>query len=114
MNIRDYASLLADSEALKEITSYAKMAKKTCTNTSDPFASESSSLFLSISAAADYFASNEALMQNPLDVVAEIFLDPYLMNIIPQSLVPVGAFGLFILALAISGSNYVYSFLQDG
>jgi hypothetical protein len=53
---------------------------------------EASVLFLRIFTAADYFTLNETLMANVPPVYVDIILDPYLLNIVPRSLVPVIAY----------------------
>lgn len=75
-----------------------------------------SALFLRIWSAADYYTSNQQLMKAPLPVDVDIsmttlsklptsanrfqVLDPFLLNIFPQSLLPTTA---YIVALAIGG-----------
>lgn len=49
---------------------------------------ESSVLFLRILAAADYYTTNKTLMRNVPPVYVDIILDPFILNILPQSLVP--------------------------
>ncbi|KFZ09521.1 hypothetical protein V502_08687 [Pseudogymnoascus sp. VKM F-4520 (FW-2644)] len=67
-------------------------------------ATEQSLLFLSISAAADYYTTDIALMANPSPVFVDIILDPFILNVFPRSLVPtagyitVVAIGSFFLA----------------
>lgn len=53
---------------------------------------QKSSLFLVIDAAADYYTLNTALMTEVPPVVADIILDPFLLNIFPQSLVPTAVY----------------------
>lgn len=65
---------------------------------------EQSLLFLSISAAADYYTTDVALMANPSPVLVDIILDPFILNVFPRSLVPTAgyitivAIGSFFLA----------------
>lgn len=61
--------------------------------------SETSLLFLRIQAAADYFSTNKTLMEVVPLVHADLILDPYLLNIFPQSLLPTAG---FIIVIAIS------------
>lgn len=57
-------------------------------------------LFLRIYSAADFYSTNKTLMRHPPAVGVEIILDPYLLNIFPQSLLPTGA---LIVVIAITG-----------
>ncbi|SPO05704.1 uncharacterized protein DNG_08391 [Cephalotrichum gorgonifer] len=57
----------------------------------------SSKLLLRIQAKADYFTDDEDLMNEVPGVLVDIALDPYVLNAVPQSLVPV----LILLVLAV-------------
>ncbi|KAH7321022.1 hypothetical protein B0I35DRAFT_477549 [Stachybotrys elegans] len=48
----------------------------------------SSVQLLRVRAAADYFTDSLELMQNPPPVLVDLILDPYLLNVVPQSLLP--------------------------
>jgi hypothetical protein len=63
-------------------------------------ASRTSILFLQIFAAAEYFSLNKTLMSDVPPVLADIILDPYLLNLFPKSLVPTAG---YLTALAILG-----------
>lgn len=63
-------------------------------------AKEKSLLFLRIQAAADYFSLNKTLMDNVPDVHVDLVLDPYILNIFPQSLVPTAGYILIIAIVA--------------
>ena len=58
----------------------------------------SSVLLLHIQAAADYFTTNRTLMENAPPVFVDIILDPFLLNVLPQSLLPTVG---YIIVLAI-------------
>jgi len=58
---------------------------------------DSTLLFLQVFAAADYFSLNQTLMEIVPPVAVDVILDPYLFNILPQSLVPTG---LYLLVIA--------------
>lgn len=60
-------------------------------------ASQKSLLFLQIFAAADYFSLNKTLMSDVPPVLVDVILDPYLLNVFPESLVPTAGY-LIILA----------------
>ncbi|KAK8910844.1 hypothetical protein QC760_001773 [Botrytis cinerea] len=68
----------------------------------------SSTLFLQIYAAADYYTMNQTLMENVPPVLIDIILDPYIFNLLPQSLVPTIA---YIILLAI-GSWYISRYVM--
>lgn len=54
-----------------------------------------SALLVEIHAAADYFTDDKELMSNPPPVLVDLILDPFLFNVIPQSLLPtIGYLGL--------------------
>ncbi|TGO14311.1 hypothetical protein BTUL_0055g00610 [Botrytis tulipae] len=68
----------------------------------------SSALFLQIYAAADYYTMNQTLMENVPPVLIDIILDPYIFNLLPQSLVPTIA---YIILLAV-GSWYLSRYVM--
>jgi hypothetical protein len=62
-----------------------------------------------LEAAADYFTFNKTLMETVPPVRADVILDPYLLNVLPQSLVPtiayivvVGIVAWYVSALVLS------------
>ena len=75
-------------------------------------ANQESLLFLRIQAAADFFTTNKTLMSEPPPVDIDIILDPYLVNIFPQSLLPTAG---YIVVLAIGSwflSSYIWKHLR--
>jgi hypothetical protein len=64
-------------------------------------------LLLQILAAADYYTTNRILMEHVPPVFVDIILDPYLLNVLPQSLVPTG---VYLIVVAIS-SWYLAKFI---
>ncbi|MCJ1465344.1 hypothetical protein MMC07_003962 [Pseudocyphellaria aurata] len=64
-------------------------------------------LFLRIYAAADYFTTNLTLMKNAPLVNVEIILDPFLLNILPRSLLPTAGY----LVLIAIGAWYLSEFI---
>ncbi|KAI1329374.1 hypothetical protein F5Y16DRAFT_108421 [Xylariaceae sp. FL0255] len=58
----------------------------------------SSILLLQILAAADYYTTNQTLMQDPPPVFVDIILDPFLLNALPRSLLPIA---IYVVALAV-------------
>ncbi|SMQ54473.1 unnamed protein product [Zymoseptoria tritici ST99CH_3D7] len=71
---------------------------------SDSSNPNSSLLFLHVRAAADFFSSNNTLMQHPPKVSVDIILDPYLANIFPASLLPTAAY-IVVLAAAMANTD---------
>lgn len=73
----------------------------------------SSTLFLQVFAAADYYTMNKTLMENVPPVFVDIILDPYILNIFPRSLLPTAA---YIIILAIGGwflAKYISAYIQN-
>ncbi|KAL1864747.1 hypothetical protein Daus18300_007549 [Diaporthe australafricana] len=58
----------------------------------------SSVLLLRIDAAADYFTTDAALMQRPEPVLADVILDPFLLNVLPRTLLPTVGYVVVIAA----------------
>ncbi|KAJ8070979.1 hypothetical protein OCU04_001333 [Sclerotinia nivalis] len=69
----------------------------------------SSTLFLQIYAAADYYTMNQTLMENVPPILIDIILDPYIFNVLPRSLVPTIA---YVILLAV-GSWYASKYVMD-
>ncbi|KAK5080619.1 hypothetical protein LTR70_008771 [Exophiala xenobiotica] len=71
-------------------------------------ADQSSLLFLRIQAAADYFSLNETLMKSVPPVHVDLILDPYLLNVFPQSLIPTAGYiaAIAVLSWFLSGWTY--------
>ncbi|EDU46318.1 hypothetical protein PtrSN002B_007641 [Pyrenophora tritici-repentis] len=68
-------------------------------------------LFLRLQAAASYYSTNRTLMDYPPPVDADIILDPFVLNVFPESLGPVA---IYIVAVAIGAyflSAYIYNWL---
>ena len=68
---------------------------------------QESVVVLLVHAAADFFTTDNARMQSPPPVHADIILDPYLANVFPKSLVPTG---VYIACLAV-GSFFVSGYI---
>ncbi|KAF4637530.1 hypothetical protein G7Y89_g561 [Cudoniella acicularis] len=78
---------------------------KTSQHTSDDL---TSTLFLQVFAAADYYTTNKTVMHNVPPVFVDIILDPYIFNVFPRSLIPTAAY-IILLAL---GSWYISKFIS--
>ena len=68
-------------------------------------------LLLKIDAAADFFSSNNRLMKNPPPVLVDIILDPYILNILPQSLLPIGLYIVVLAACSYYLSGFIFSWM---
>jgi hypothetical protein len=62
-------------------------------------ARQASILFLRVLAAADYYTDNATLMSNTPPVLIDIILDPFLLNVLPESLMATGAY-IVLVAIA--------------
>lgn len=60
----------------------------------------SSVLFLRIDAAADYFTTDRELMRRPEPVLADVILDPFVLNVLPRTLVPTVGYVVLVAALS--------------
>lgn len=58
----------------------------------------SSVLLLRIDAAADYFTTDRALMLHPEPVLADVILDPFLLNVLPRTLLPTVGYVVLVAA----------------
>jgi hypothetical protein len=69
-------------------------------------------LFLRVIAAADYFTTNETLMESPEPVDVDIILDPFLFNVLPRSLLPTVGYVIVVAGVSFFVAKYVVAFLQ--
>jgi hypothetical protein len=66
-----------------------------------------SSLFLHVHAAASYFTTNKTLMDSPPPVLADLILDPYMLNIFPKSLLPTAGYIIALVVISWFASSAV-------
>ncbi|EKV09669.1 hypothetical protein PDIG_29070 [Penicillium digitatum PHI26] len=66
----------------------------------DPAPTSDSVLFLHVQATADYFSTDQALMQNVPPVAVDLILDPFLLNVFPRSLVPTAGWIVLVALFA--------------
>ncbi|TGO91102.1 hypothetical protein BPOR_0039g00160 [Botrytis porri] len=116
----DLPTVFETSELITSLAQYSETHQPLFNDLSDPTSqiqdsesrhkhkdATSSTLFLQIYAAADYYTMNQTLMENVPPVLIDIILDPYIFNLLPQPLVPTIA---YIILLAIGSwciSRYV-------
>lgn len=75
----------------------------------DPAPSTDSVLFLRVNAAADYFTTDEALMDNPSAVTVDLILDPFVLNGFPRSLIPTAGWISVVAVVAVFIAKWVTS-----
>ncbi|KEF54524.1 uncharacterized protein A1O9_09691 [Exophiala aquamarina CBS 119918] len=68
---------------------------------------ESTFLFLQVFAAADYFSLNQTLMDDVPPVAVDLILDPYVLDILPKSLLPTGLYLGVIGFIAWQASSWI-------
>lgn len=73
---------------------------------------QSSVLLLRVQAAADYFTDHVELMKTPPPVLADLILDPYFYNLLPQSLISTVAYLVLVGLVAWFGARSIASKLQ--
>ncbi|KAG5913764.1 hypothetical protein E4U42_000886 [Claviceps africana] len=73
----------------------------------------SSSLLIEIQAAADYFTDDKELMSNPPPVLVDLILDPFLLNVLPRSLLPTVGYLLLVGVTTWSVARWIASGLQS-
>jgi hypothetical protein len=69
-------------------------------------------LFLAIDAAADYHSSNKTLMKFPPDVKVDIILDPFVLGLLPRSLLPTAGYIVCVAIVAYYASGYIYAYIR--
>ncbi|KAM3566395.1 hypothetical protein ARSEF4850_000631 [Beauveria asiatica] len=80
---------------------------------------KASVLLLQVHAAADYFSHHQELMRKPPPVLVDLILDPYLFNVVPESLIltagyiVIVAVATFFLARWIANRMTAIAMLED-
>jgi hypothetical protein len=74
---------------------------------------QSSVLLLQVRASADYFTDDAELMKTPPPVLADLILDPYFYNVLPQSLIPTIGYLVVVGLIAWFGARSIASKLQS-
>jgi hypothetical protein len=69
-------------------------------------------LLLRVQAAADYFTHHAALMQNPPPVLVDLILDPYVLNVVPRSLLPTAGYLVIVAVLTWFVARWIAGQLQ--
>lgn len=95
----DLVTSLAEYSATRQSTVQSDGPRMTTENTYPPTPEKTSSmLLLQILTAADYYTMNQTLMKHVPPVHVDIILDPYLLNVVPRSLIPTG---IYIIVVAV-------------
>lgn len=84
-SLTQHATTSAQQQVIDEETEALQQQRL---NHSLTAANGSSVLLLRVLAAADYFSHHSSLMKDPPPVLVDLILDPYLYNVLPQSLIP--------------------------
>ncbi|PHH69804.1 hypothetical protein CDD80_6475 [Ophiocordyceps camponoti-rufipedis] len=74
---------------------------------------KTSALLLHVRAAADYFTDDHQLMKHPPPVLVDLILDPYLYNIVPQSLVPIAGYLVLVGVVTWFLARWIASSLES-
>lgn len=70
-------------------------------------------LLLQVKASADYYTDHEALMKDPPPVLVDLILDPYIYNVVPQSLISTAGFIVAVSLVALFVAKYIASKLRS-
>jgi hypothetical protein len=71
---------------IQSLTKYSDSQKAAKVTATSKDYLHQSGLLLHVQSIADYYTTNKTLMQHPPSVRAELILDPYQYNIVPESL----------------------------
>ena len=89
----------ARQELLSDLDIQQLIARRP-TSSTGASVTKSSTLFLQIYAAAEYYTMNKTLMAHVPPVLVDVILDSYLLNIFPRSLVPTAGYIAFLAVIA--------------
>ncbi|KIV98656.1 hypothetical protein, variant [Verruconis gallopava] len=113
LDIFSFSEVAGSSELISSLTKYSERSQKEiCSNIFSAIENEPV-LFLRLRSTSDFVAAERTLMQHPLDVGADIILDSYLLDILPQSLIPTVALTFVIAIYAWFLSGMTWRTLQD-
>ncbi|KAI1117473.1 hypothetical protein F5Y14DRAFT_349874 [Nemania sp. NC0429] len=92
LEVHELDTVFRSPELASELSSFASTLHANMDNTvamssrASELGMEESILLLRITAAADFYAQNQTLMINVPSTFVDIILDPFILNILPQSL----------------------------
>lgn len=73
----------------------------------------SSLLLLRVVATADYFTDHAKLMTNPPPVLVDLILDPFLLNVLPRSLLPTAGYIIVVAVASLLVARWIATSLQS-
>jgi len=79
----------------------------------EPGERKSSLLFLRVVAAADYYTDHEEIMSNPPPVLIDLILDPFLLNVLPRSLLPTACYVIAVAVASLLVARWIATSLQS-
>ncbi|EMC96745.1 hypothetical protein BAUCODRAFT_70175 [Baudoinia panamericana UAMH 10762] len=100
LNIYNISHVFDEPQLIQALATYSNAQQSLGVKQVSSFDGQSSEslLFLRTQSAADFFTTNQSLMQQPPLVDVELILDPYVANAIPWSL---GLTAVYLAALAV-------------
>ncbi|KAI1388641.1 uncharacterized protein F4822DRAFT_252429 [Hypoxylon trugodes] len=110
INTYELQTVFDTAELISELSEYSWSRQPVETDNTSQFKSEksvhvsdtereASVLFLQILAAADYYTTNKTLMNHVPPVYVDIILDPFLLGVLPRSLLPTVGY-IIVVAIA--------------
>ncbi|KAG0132160.1 hypothetical protein HOY82DRAFT_558244 [Tuber indicum] len=115
LNIYTAPQLLDKPSLLANVTAYAtrQLSFSPANELSGPSAAPRSVLYLDIRAKAGYYTHEKRRMETPDPVEVEITVDPFVLNVLPESLLPIAVMVILTTLSAFWTSGRVYSALRD-
>ncbi|KAI5462192.1 hypothetical protein BGZ63DRAFT_443097 [Mariannaea sp. PMI_226] len=119
LDVYELDTVWSTPELLQSLAAYSDSVQSTAGIEADEATTmnlaeqKSSVLLLQVRAAADYFTDHGALMTDPPPVLGDLILDPYLYNVLPQSLIPTIGYIIVVSLVAYFGARTIASKLQS-
>ncbi|PWW72681.1 hypothetical protein C7212DRAFT_226101, partial [Tuber magnatum] len=115
LNIYTASQLLDKPPLLANMTAYSsrQLSLSPINELSVPSTAPRSVLYLVIQAKADYYTHEKHRMETPDPVEVEIILDPFILNVLPESLLPIVITIVLIALSAFWASGRVYNALRN-
>jgi len=109
--------VLATPALLAELSEYTKRRARQPSLTDRLHApstreGKASSLFVKVRCAADYYTVERGLMEEPPPVLVDLILDPYALNVVPESLLPVIGYITILVFVAWFVSQWIWRWLD--
>ncbi|CUS09982.1 unnamed protein product [Tuber aestivum] len=115
LNIYTASQLLDNPSLFANMTAYAfhRLSLSPISELYAPSAAPRSVLYLDIQAKAGYYTHEKPRMESPDPVEVEIILDPFILNVLPESLLPTVVMIVLITLFAFWASGRVYNALRN-